>query len=96
MRDIAVRGIPSTKSSAHGNEDDILGKTEKPMTKVENIEKEVRALNDAELGAFRRWFMEFDAEVWDRQIERDCASRRLAELAKKSLKDHESGSSTEL
>jgi len=66
------------------------------MTRIENIEKEVRALTDAELATFRKWFLEFDAEAWDRQIERDSASGRLADLAKKSLKDHESGTSTEL
>jgi hypothetical protein len=66
------------------------------MTKIENIEKEVRGLTDTELAAFRKWFLEFDAEAWDRQIERDSASGRLTELAKKSLADHDSGKSTHL
>ena len=66
------------------------------MTKIESIEKEVRGLTDTELAAFRKWFLEFDAEAWDRQIERDSASGRLTDLAKKSLADHESGNSTPL
>ena len=66
------------------------------MSKVENIEKEVQALTASELAAFRKWFLEFDAEGWDRQIERDSASGRLENLAKKSIQDHESGRSTEL
>jgi hypothetical protein len=66
------------------------------MKKVEDIENEVRSLTDAELATFRRWFIEFDADAWDRQLERESASGKLAELAKKSLSDHKSGKSTEL
>jgi len=66
------------------------------MKKIENIENEVRSLTDAELATFRKWFIEFDADAWDRQLERDCASGKLAELAKKSLSDHKRGKSTEL
>ena len=64
------------------------------MTKIESIEKEIRALTETELAAFRKWFLEFDAETWDRQIERDSVSGRLANLAKKSIEDHDSGEST--
>ncbi len=66
------------------------------MSKIENIEQEIRSLTETELATFRKWFLEFDAEVWDRQIERDSASGRLADLAKKSLVDHKTGKSTEL
>jgi hypothetical protein len=66
------------------------------MKKVEDIENAVRSLTDAELATFRRWFIEFDADACDRQLEKDCASGKLAELAKKSLSDHKSGKSTEL
>ena len=44
------------------------------VSKVENIEQEVQGLTPSELAAFRRWFLEFDAQVWDRQIEE---ARRL-------------------
>jgi len=66
------------------------------MNKIENLENEVRSLTEAELATFRKWFIEFDADVWDRQLERDSASGKLAELARKSLSDHKSGKSTEL
>ena len=66
------------------------------MDKIENIENEVRNLTAAELAAFRQWFLEFDAEAWDRQLEQDSASGKLADLARKSLADHKSGKSTEL
>ena len=47
------------------------------MSKIEKIENEIRGLTDAELAALREWFIEFDAEAWDRQIERDSDSGRL-------------------
>jgi hypothetical protein len=66
------------------------------MNKIENIENEVRSLTEAELATFRKWFIEFDAGIWDRQLERDGVAGKLAELARKSLSDHKSGKSTEL
>jgi hypothetical protein len=66
------------------------------MNKIENIENEVRSLTVVELAAFRHWFLEFDADAWDRQLEHDSTSGKLADLAKKSLSDHKSGKSTEL
>ena len=66
------------------------------MDKIENIENEVRGLTATELATFREWFLEFDAAAWDRQIERDSTSGKLADLSRKSLSDHKSGKSTEL
>ena len=37
------------------------------MTKVEELERAVSELNRDQLAAFRRWFVEFDAELWDRR-----------------------------
>lgn len=34
-------------------------------------------LSRDELAAFRKWFIEFDWEAWDREIEEDVASGRL-------------------
>ena len=61
------------------------------MSKVENIEQEIRALTSAELAAFRRWFLEFDAQVWDRQIEEDVRDGRLDKLADEALAAHRAG-----
>lgn len=66
------------------------------MGKVESIEKAVEALPPAELAEFRRWFAEFDAEAWDRQLERDAAAGKLDKLAAEALSDHHSGSSRPL
>ncbi len=48
-----------------------------------------------ELAAFRRWFAEFDAEAWDRQIEADVPAGKDA-TAEQALRDHASGRSTKL
>ncbi|MCG3112563.1 MAG: hypothetical protein MCM46_12180 [Candidatus Manganitrophus sp. SB1] len=47
------------------------------MSKIEQIEKEIQALTPEELAAFRKWFLEFDAAIWDRQIEEDVRTGKL-------------------
>lgn len=37
------------------------------MSKLKELEKQIEQLSDAELAEFRRWYAEFDAQVWDRQ-----------------------------
>ena len=66
------------------------------MSKVENIEQEVRNLTPSELTAFRRWFLEFDAQVWDRQIEKDVREGKLDKFADEALAAHRAGKSKEL
>jgi hypothetical protein len=66
------------------------------MSKVDNIEREVRNLTPSELAAFRQWFLEFDAQVWDRQIDKDIREGRLDKLADEALAAHRAGKSKEL
>ncbi|MGA2267474.1 MAG: hypothetical protein ABSH44_03290 [Bryobacteraceae bacterium] len=66
------------------------------MSKVQNLESQVKELTPEELGAFRAWFAKFDAELWDRQFEADVKAGKLDDLVKHSLRDHEAGRSTEL
>ena len=66
------------------------------MSKVESIEQEVQGLTPSELAAFRRWFLEFDAQVWDRQIEGDVRKGKLDKLAEEALAAHRAGKSTEI
>jgi hypothetical protein len=66
------------------------------MSRVETLEGQIKALTAQELQAFREWFVEFDAEVWDRQFESDAQSGKLDELAARALRDHETGQATEL
>ena len=68
----------------------------KSMGNVKTIEKAVESLPPSELAEFRRWFAEFDATVWDRQIEQDAASGKLDGLAAEALADYRTGSAREL
>jgi hypothetical protein len=56
------------------------------MSKLEALEKNVSSLSAEELAEFRRWFAEFDAAAWDRQIERDAKVGKLDALADEALR----------
>jgi hypothetical protein len=66
------------------------------MSRVEQIESQVRELSSEELRAFRDWFTEYDAELWDAQFERDVKTGKLDQLAERALHDHNAGKSREL
>ncbi len=66
------------------------------MTRIQTIEREIKELTRSELAAFRRWFQEFDAAQWDRQIEEDALAGKLDGLAEKALADHKAGRTKEL
>ncbi|CAN5907129.1 hypothetical protein BH23GEM7_BH23GEM7_02210 [soil metagenome] len=61
------------------------------MSTVNEIERAIRGLSRAELSEFRAWFLEFDAEAWDRQFEQDVAAGRLDALAAAALADLRAG-----
>ena len=61
------------------------------MGRVEDLEKAVEGLSSEDLREFRRWFFEFDAELWDRQLERDVAEGKLDSLIDEALEDHRHG-----
>jgi hypothetical protein len=61
------------------------------MSTVSELESVVRQLSEEELAAFRKWFADFDAEVWDRQLECDVAAGRLDALAEEALEDARKG-----
>lgn len=66
------------------------------MTKIQTIENEVKSLNSEELAEFRNWFLEFDSEAWDDQVEGDAHSGKLDQLAQEALEEHERGESKAL
>ena len=66
------------------------------MTKVEQIEQDVRKLSEHELATFRAWFSEFDSASWDRKFEADADSGRLDKMADTALADHAAGRSRTL
>jgi hypothetical protein len=54
------------------------------MTRVEQLEQQIVALNADEFAELRDWLMERDWAEWDRQIERDAASGKLDRLVKQA------------
>lgn len=61
------------------------------MSSVEEIERAVAELAPEDLQRFREWFAEFDAELWDRRIERDLGSGRLDALIEEAREEHRKG-----
>ena len=57
------------------------------MGAIEKLELLVKNLSPEELALFRRWFAEFDAQAWDRQIEADSAAGKLDRLIEESMAD---------
>ena len=66
------------------------------MSTVHEIQDAVRQLSTEDLAAFRQWFAEFDASLWDRQLEADVAAGRLDKLADEALLDLREGLCTDL
>ena len=52
---------------------------------VEDIEKAIAKLAPDELAKFRAWFEAFEAQRFDRKIERDAKAGRLDRLADEAL-----------
>ncbi len=61
------------------------------MGKIERLEQEIQALSAEELAELRRWFVEYDAEAWDREIEADVKAGKLDRLAEEALRDYAEG-----
>jgi len=66
------------------------------MDKIEKIVRGIQKLSPSELAAFRKWFRDFEAEAWDRQIEEDLKAGKLDALADQALKDFASGKTREI
>ncbi len=66
------------------------------MTTLETAENLVTQLTPDELARFRRWFAEFDGDVWDAQIEADAAAGKLDALGAEALAEYHAGRATEI
>jgi hypothetical protein len=66
------------------------------MSEVEQLEQRIQGLSPGELAKFRAWFLEFDAKVWDQQIEADLKAGKLDKLVGEALADYKAGKATEL
>ena len=66
------------------------------MGAVEKLELLIKSLSAQELAQFREWFAEFDAQIWDRQIESDAAAGKLDRFIDESMADHRANKSRPL
>jgi hypothetical protein len=66
------------------------------MGKLEQLEHQIQSLSPEELAAFRSWFLEFDWQAWDGQLERDVTAGKLDKLADQALAHHDGGKTTPL
>jgi hypothetical protein len=58
---------------------------------VQELEKAVARLPSPELAQFTAWFEEYQADLWDKQIEADAVSGRLDALAEQANREFEAG-----
>ena len=63
---------------------------------VEELQSAVSVLPREELDRFARWFEEFLADEWDRQIEADVLAGRLDEAGRRADEEFEAGRCTPL
>ncbi len=66
------------------------------MTTVAEISGAVKRLPKKDLARFRKWFAEYDAAVWDRQLESDANSGKLDALIREAQRDDRAGRTTAL
>lgn len=66
------------------------------MGEVENLESRIKELSAEELAAFREWFIKFDAEAWDKEIEADSEAGRLDFLVQEAHKEKAKGTLRDL
>jgi hypothetical protein len=66
------------------------------MSEVEQLERRIENLTAEEFAKFRAWFVEFDARIWDQQIEADAKAGKLDGLIAQALADYKAGKAREL
>lgn len=61
------------------------------MTTVADITGAVKRLPKKDLARFRKWFAEYDAAAWDRQLVVDATAGKLDALVREAQRDHRAG-----
>ena len=65
------------------------------MSKIEDIQKAVEQLPADDLARFREWFEEFEARLFDEQIERDAKAGKLDKLTAEARANYMAGQGEE-
>ncbi|HEY0606648.1 MAG TPA: hypothetical protein VGD58_27225 [Herpetosiphonaceae bacterium] len=66
------------------------------MTTVDEIKTAITQLPPEALHELREWYEQFDAQLWDQQIEEDVAAGRLDNLAEEAIRAFRNGETTDL
>lgn len=66
------------------------------MTQVEAIENAIKRLSAPELEQLWDWLVQYDADLWDKQIQSDALSGKLDKFAEEALNDYKAGKAKEL
>jgi hypothetical protein len=66
------------------------------MSTIQEIERAVQLLEPADLAKFRAWFMQYDSDAWDRQMEADAAAGKFDTLIAEAEADLQAGRCTPL
>ena len=66
------------------------------MTTIQYLEEQVKQLTLLERQEFRKWFLEWDTDGWDYQIEQDAQAGKLDAFAAEALAEYNAGKATEI
>jgi hypothetical protein len=61
------------------------------MRSVEEIKAEITKLKPAEVRQVAKWLAEYEAELWDKQIEDDAAAGKIDRFIKEALEEYRQG-----
>lgn len=61
------------------------------MTRLEKIEQDIASLDPADIRKLADWLADYQAALWDRQIEADAKAGKLDKLAEQALAEHRAG-----
>ena len=64
------------------------------MSDVKALERAVENLTSSDLVEFRAWFLNYDAGLWDEEIEEDYHSGKLDDLISEAIQDYQEGKAT--
>jgi len=66
------------------------------MEKLTALEASISKLSETEYAEFREWFLNYENERWDSQLEKDITDNKLANLASEALEDYKKGNFKDL
>lgn len=66
------------------------------MRNLQYLEDQVKQLSSEELAQFRQWFLKWDSDEWDRQVECDAGEGKLDALAVEALAEYQPGEAHEV